>query len=348
MTFYSRNGILYVRINSTRLSTKMTDTLKNRRLVESYYRNDEFFNKFEINKQVPTVLELCEEVLKQKEKTLKSSSYRCYLSMYKSNIETYFTKEISYYKAKHIEKWYSTFTDKQSILTCEAILKPAFDKALIREYIKISPFLIKKPKLISSYEIRPFTIDEVKMIIDYTSNTWFGNFFSISVFTGLRTGELLALKWSDINFKNMTISVNRTFSNGYESTPKTKSSKAVIDLPFEAIEYFRKQRLKTGLKEYVFYSEFNKVMKQSHNLNRLLKRVLSDLHIEARSMYQTRHTFASLKLSYGERLEWVAYMLRHKDTSITLRKYFKYMPNKIEKRVIFDLENMVTQKRHTN
>lgn len=222
MTFYSRNGMLYVRINSKRLSTKMTDTIKNRKLVESYYRNDEFFNKFEINKQVPTVLELCEEVLKQKEKTLKSSSFRCYLSMYKSKIETYFTKEISYYKAKHVEKWYSTFTDKQSILTCEAILKPAFDKALIREYIKISPFLIKKPKLISSYEINPFTIDEVKMIIDYTSNNWFGNFFTISVFTGLRTGELLALKWSDINLKNKTISISRTFSNGYESTPALK------------------------------------------------------------------------------------------------------------------------------
>ena len=51
MTFYSRNGMLYVRINSKRLSTKMTDTVKNRKLVESYYRNDEFFNKFEINKQ---------------------------------------------------------------------------------------------------------------------------------------------------------------------------------------------------------------------------------------------------------------------------------------------------------
>lgn len=61
MTFYSRNEMLYVRINSKRLSTKMTDTVKNRKLVESYYRNDEFFNKFEINKQVPTVLELCEK-----------------------------------------------------------------------------------------------------------------------------------------------------------------------------------------------------------------------------------------------------------------------------------------------
>lgn len=348
MTFYSRNEILYVRINGKRLSTKLKDTAKNRKLVLSYYRNDEFFDKFDVNKDVPTVLKLCEEVLEEKEKTLKASSYRCYLSMYNSKIVKYFTKEISYYKAKHIEQWYKGFTDKQSILTCEAILKPAFDKAIIREYIRNTPFLIKKPKLISNYEIQPLSIDEVKEIIDYSSSSWFGNFFSISIFTGIRTGELLALKWSDIDFKNETISINRTFSKGYESTPKTKSSKAVIDLPFEAIEYFKKQRLKTGLKEFIFYSDQNKVMKHSHNINRLLKRILNDLNIKARSMYQTRHTFASLKLSYGERLEWVSYMLRHKDTSVTLRKYFKYIPNRIEKRVIFNLNDMITQKRHTN
>ena len=63
MTFYSRNGMLYVRINSKRLSTKMTDTVKNRKLVESYYRNDEFFNKFEINKVYLTYLITLDRVL---------------------------------------------------------------------------------------------------------------------------------------------------------------------------------------------------------------------------------------------------------------------------------------------
>ena len=81
----------------------------------------------------------------------------------------------------------------------------------------------------------------------------------------------------------------------------------------------------------MFYSKQGKSIKEPNNLNRILKSVLNDLNIEYRSLYQTRHTFASLKLSYGERLEWVSYMLRHKDTSITLRKYFKYMPNRFEK-----------------
>ena len=336
MTFYSRNGMLYVRINSKRLSTKMTDTVKNRKLVESYYRNDEFFNKFEINKQVPTVLELCEEVLTQKEKTLKSSSYRCYLSMYKSKIETYFTREISYYKAKHIEKWYSTFTDKQSILTCEAILKPAFDKALIREYIKISPFLIKKPKLISSYEIRPFTIDEVKMIIDYTSNTWFGNFFTISVFTGLRTGELLALKWSDIDFNKKIISVKRTRNKGIETTPKTKSSIRDVEILDVLLPYLENHlQFKTD-SEYVFLARGNNPFNSSNKISTIYwTKVLKELNIPYRNLYQMRHTFASLMIASGEDILWVANMLGHKNSNITLSTYAKYMKDDKKKRGTF-------------
>lgn len=346
MNFYSRNGILYIRLNGKRLSTKLPDTPKNRKLVQSYSKNEEFFNKFEINNHIPTVLELCEEVLQEKELVLKMSSYRTYVSLYNSRVVKFFDKEITFYKPKHIELWYKTFTDKQTILTCEAVLKPAFEKAILRGYIYNTPFLISKPRLRSNYEIKPFTIEEVKKIIDYNKVDWFTNFFAISVFTGLRTGELLALKWKDLDFEKETINVQRTFSLGMESTPKTKSSKAIIDLPVEALPFFNNQRLKTGLKEFVFYSVHGNTIKEPNNLNRILKTILEDLDLESRTLYQTRHTFASLKLSYGERLEWVSYMLRHKDTSITLRKYFKYMPNKFEKRVILDLDSL-TQNQHS-
>lgn len=345
MTFYNREGILYVRLNGRRISTKLEDTPKNRKLVTSYYKNDEFFNKFDLNKNVPTVLELCDEVLKDKELILKPSSYYSYLSLYRSRILPFFTKEVSFYKPTHIDVWYKTFKDKSSILTCEAVLKPAFEKAILMGFISTSPLVISKPKLKSDYEINPFTLDEIKSILFYRNDELFVNFFGLSVFTGLRTGECLGLKWSDIDFDNMTISVNRTFTNSRVSTPKTKSSKATIDLPVEALPYLKKQQLKNGLREYVFYNKLGRLIKSTTNLNRILKKILTILNIEHRTIYQTRHTFASLKLSYGERLEWVSYMLRHKDTSITLRKYFKYIPNKFENRVVIDIYKE-TQMRH--
>lgn len=346
MTFYNREGILYIRKNGLRVSTKLEDTPKNRKLVESYHKNDDFLNKFEIIKNIPTVLELCEEVLLEKEKQVKRSSMNSYLSMYKSRIVPFFDKEITYYKPKHIELWYKEFKDKSSILTCEAVLKRAFEKAILRGFIDNTPFLISKPKFKNNYEPMPFNFDEIKKILSYRYNDVFINFFGISIFTGIRTGELLGLKWSDIDFDKMTISINRTFTNSLESTPKTKSSKATIDLPIESLVYLRNQQLKNGLREYVFYNRFGNLTKSTTSLNRTLRKILSELDIDSRNIYQTRHTFASLKLSFGERLEWVSYMMRHKDTSITLRKYFKYIPNKFEKRVIIDFD-LETQKRHS-
>ena len=81
MTFYNRNGVLYARINGQRVSTKLKDTKKNRKLFESYAKNDEFFKKFDVKVDTPTIIELCEEVLEEKEMTLKATSLRAYLSL---------------------------------------------------------------------------------------------------------------------------------------------------------------------------------------------------------------------------------------------------------------------------
>ena len=50
MTFYNRKGMLYARINGKRVSTKLKDTKANRKLFESYSKNDEFFKKFNVKK----------------------------------------------------------------------------------------------------------------------------------------------------------------------------------------------------------------------------------------------------------------------------------------------------------
>lgn len=345
MTFYNRGDILYIRINSKRISTKLKDTKQNRKLVKSYYENHEFIDKFNLNNNKILLLDLCEDVLIKKEKELKQTSFRSYLSMYKNRIVPYFKdKTIHEIKPIDIKNWYDTFTDKSSIITCEAILKQAFQDAILKELITSTPFLIKKPKLKSSYVINPFTIDEVKIILNHDSDI--KNFLAISIFTGLRTGEVCGLQWSDIDFGKETINVNRTRTDGFEHKPKTISSLAEIDLPFEAIEYLKNQQFKSGLKKYVFLNSDGLPYKGSTDLEYSFKKLLKDLDLPTRGIYQTRHTFASLKLSIGERLEWVSFMMRHKSPKTTLDKYYKYMPRKKEKRVLLDLE--MTQNRHSS
>lgn len=334
MKFYSRNGILYVRLNGKRVSTKLKDTKENRKLVTSYYKNDEFFNKFKINKNVPSIIALCEEVMNEKEKTLKTTSYLAYESLFRCRVKTYFSDMlINELKPKHIEKWYKSFTDSRTLITCESILKPAIEKAILREYIQSSPLIVSKPRLQSNYVLTPLSYEEILTLLN-NSTSWFKNFIGINFFTGMRTGELIGLKWEDIDFQSYTIEINRTITKGFIQTPKTKSSQRVIDMLPECEKFLKAQEKITGLREFVFISPVtNKHFLSSNSLVVEWKKLLKKCNLKSRGIYQLRHSFASNMLSNGEDLLWVSSMLGHKNASVTLTKYTKYLRRKRERKV---------------
>lgn len=343
MKFYNRDGVLYIRIDGKRISTKLKDTAQNRKLVKSNHKNDEFFKRFNVCKSIPTVNELCMEVLDDKEKDLKPNSFYSYLSLFNTKIKPYFTEPVPYYEPIHIDTWYKTFTDRSTLTTSEAVLRPAFEKAILKGYIKNTPFIISKPRFKNDYEIKPLNLEELNILLS-AKDDFLVNYLGIACFTGLRTGEILGMKWSDIDFEKEKISVNRTATSGRLQSPKTSKSKATIDLPIEALPYFKKQRLRTGLREFIFYSPRGKNILYSSYVNTRFKKFLLLNGIESRTIYQTRHTFASLKLSMGESPEWVSYMLRHKSLNTTYKRYYKYMPRPDEKRVVIELS--LTQNRH--
>ena len=75
-------------------------------------------------------------------------------------------------------------------------------------------------------------------------------------------------------------------------------------------------------------------------------KILKILDIEDRGIYQTRHTFASIRLTMGEKVEWVSYMLRHENINITLSKYYKYIKELDTKRVTLNFD--LTHNQHTS
>ena len=287
-------------------------------------------------------------MLNEKEKTLKSTTCVTYLGFFNSRIVPYFDKKlITELKPIDVKEWYKTFTDLSTLKGCETLLKAAVENAILCERISATPFVLKKPSLKSDYKVIPFTLEEVMVLITSAKSNSFGNFLAISFFTGIRPGELIALSWEDIDFNRNTISINKTMTNGFLQKPKTKNSLAEIDLPIEALKYFKNEQLKTGLRKNIFYSEQrNKIYKSSDSLNIKFKKLLKSLDMVIRNIYQTRHTFASLKLIAGEKLEWVSFMLRHKNPRITLERYYRYIPKEDSKRVVLDIEN--AQNRHTS
>ena len=340
MTFINRNGILYVSVKGIRKTTKLPYNQKNIQKFKSYLNDDEFLQKFNVKKSnVKTLVQCCIDVLADKEKTLKRSSYDSYFYLFTSFIVPYFKNTlVTDIKPLDINNFYNTFTDKSTLNTCNVILKLAFEKAILSEYIKTSPIIITKPKILSDYVPQPFNMEELKLILN-TATGQFLNILGIAFFTGMRIGEIISLKWSDIDFINETIDINKTVYRGRLQTPKTIGSRAVIDLPIEAKQYFLSQKEMTGSKEYLFYTIFDKPYTNPASINFKLHLILKELNLKIRGIHQTRHTFASLKLSYGEQLNWVSFMLRHDSPSFTQKVYYKYIPRKKEKRVVFDIED---------
>ena len=333
MKIYNRNGILYIRINGVRKSTKLNDTPQNRKLITSFHKNDEFFKNIGIKKDVPLFIDICQEVLD--EKVVKNTSYASYVSMYKSKIIPFFSKKkVNEIKPKNILDFYNSFTDSSSLNTCIAILRPAFKKAVINEYLEVSPLNgVDKPKFKKTHCVKPFNFDDIEKILSVDSNI--KNLLGVLFYTGMRIGEAIGLKWSDLDFNRYEISISRTITKGFIQTPKTVSSIRTIDMLPQCEHFLNLQRLKTGLSEYVFLSLNNKHYKGSFSLIHEWKKILKSVNIEYRVLYQTRHTFASNMLSNGEDLMWVSATLGHRSPNVTLDKYSRYIRVKKDRKTTF-------------
>ncbi len=333
MTFYNRSGILYVRINDKRISTKLKDTAQNRKLVKNRYKHDEFFEKFNYVKDAPKFVDMCDDVVEYKD--IKNTTYIAYRSVMRCKIIPYFGNMLVHeIRPKHILGLYNTFVGKAQLGIAIAIMRPAFQTAIVQEYIQTTPLVVAKPRFKSNYEVKPFSFDEIDLILKNMENTTIKNLLGVMFFTGARVGEAIGLKWEDIDFENYEISINRTITHGFIQTPKTKSSLRVIDMLSQAVKFLRDQQFKTGLGEYVFTKD-RKHFRGSPILKPYWEKALKKSNIEYRNIYQTRHTFASNMLSNGEDIMWVSKMLGHKSANVTLDKYGRYIKRKRERKFTF-------------
>lgn len=254
-----------------------------------------------------------------------------YYSIYNNHIKPIFgNKRIHEIKPSHLKQWQTDLMLKKGLSasrmkTIRKVMSRMLNDAIDDEIIDKNPLSrVPAPKVIPT-EVKPFSLNEIKILISNAEGQ-FRNFIATAFLTGARSGELLGLKWEDVDFEKKEITIKRSVKMGSIRYPKTINSIRTIDIIDNLIPFLKKQFELTGKQNtFVF---LNKEDTHYYDIKRLRntywKKLLIKCKLEYRPIYHTRHTFATMMIE-KEDILWVSNMLGHIDSTTTLSKYAKYM-----------------------
>lgn len=270
----------------------------------------------------------------------KASTRKDYNSKFNKHILPYFKHYmLNEIKPSDIKRWQSKLLESiepKTVKNARIVLSTILSDAVDDELISRNPMeKVKPPRSLVKEDIVPFTLEEVKALLG-SSDAWMESFLTTAFFTGMRTGELLGLKWEDINFVSKKIHIRRSIRQGVEDTTKSGKDRLIDMLPVVAATLKKKYR-ENGLKyDYIFTSRKGTPYTEPSSITKWKwKPLLKRCGIDYRVLYNTRHTFATTMLLNGEDVLWVSKTLGHADISTTMKYYVKYIEDKNQKRAKF-------------
>ena len=293
--------------------------------------------------QDPTFEELAQLWLENYKTTVKPSTFENVKSKVEKMTEEHFKElklkkiTVAYCQRVVIElsKTYVLYNHYLSVIN------RIFKYAVLMDVLNSNPFdKVIKPKSRQTQRKGNFlTKEELKEFLKLAQTATLSYFFPLvhlMSYTGLRQGEALALKWSDIDFENKKITVNKTAARIKErqtlQTPKTKNSKRVISIDSATLSilkswkkdqikiYFKNGKHFGGDENFIFTNNRGDWV-HIHNFIRYFKRFIADHKLKPITPHGLRHTHASLLFSAGVEPKNISDRLGHSTVQITLDLY---------------------------
>jgi integrase len=247
---------------------------------------------------------------------------------------------------EHLEKLYSQLLDAglapMSVRHLHAMLHGALKHGVRRGVIARNVTELVDPPLAPKHEIRTLSADEAQRLLQEAADDPLEALYVLAITTGMRQGELLALRWRDVDLRNGALQVRGTLQRGANNEleirePKTNASTRRILLPQLAVDALarhttrqRAQRERAGTAwddlGLVFTNEIGRPINASNLTSRSFRPLLKRARIEGLRFHDLRHSAATLLLEQNVHPKVVSEMLGHADIGITLDLYSHVTP----------------------
>ncbi len=236
----------------------------------------------------------------------------------------------------------------KTVSSIHGVLHLALKNAVRWNYVSRNVCDLVTPPRIVSREVTPLTLEQAHTLLEGVREHRLEVLLTMAVVTGMRRGELLALRWSNIEFDRQTLLVLHTVDYiphyGYvETEPKTKAGKRLISLPsflIDMLKEHRIQQLERRLKVGDAWENRDLVFPDLHGgyfnsnyLLRMFKKLLQEVGVPHMHFHDLRHSAATILLSMGVNMKVVQELLGHSDIAITLGLYSHLLPT-MQKEVV--------------
>ena len=276
-----------------------------------------------------------------KKQTVRRNTMRNYSERYERNIKGIIGKKLlSEVKPIHCQKIFSDMAEQGYKTT--TIYQTRITLYNMLEFAKENDVILSNPckKSVKSDIGKPsekkvaLTIDEQRKFLMAAAGQSYENQYKFMLQTGLRTGELVGLKWDDIDFGKRTVTISRTMEYRYKvgewrvGPPKSKSGYRTIPLTDEAIRILKDQKEKNSKikviniewRDQVFLSRKGEPVKNSTYDTALFK-ICDKAEIRKFCMHILRHTFATRCIEAGMIPKTLQKILGHSNIGITMNLY---------------------------
>lgn len=238
-------------------------------------------------------------------------------------------------KRAHVKAWcQKQDCSNKWLANVQSVLRSALQDALDDDLLDTNPLYGWKYEnaetIKSKDDVDPFDSEEREAILKACRDPQHKNLFEFAFWTGLRTSELVALTWEDIDWLKGEARINKAktqFADEPE-TPKTKKSERDIKLLAPALAALTRQKSHSFIEGGAIFRDprTGKAWEGDEGIRRgPWKSAVKASGVRYRRPYQTRHTYASMMLTAGEPLGWVAQQMGHSDLNMLGRVYARWI-----------------------